>query len=131
MPTLAQAVGQYASRMAIEETSRDWHRGWDVRGAGSALPTEAVVERLLGCVGLTDLLQLQLGQRLSQEPVGQWHRAQWTVTDRGRWCWCGQRLFDDPSYAWSNWLAGQWSALLTVLPAAAPVPGSAPEPVQL
>jgi hypothetical protein len=54
---------------------------------------------------------MQLGQRVSADPVGQWRRAPWTVTDRVSWFWCGQRLFNDPGYDWSAWLAAQWEAL--------------------
>ena len=33
-PTVSQAVAEYAQRMPIEETFRDWHSGWGVRGSG-------------------------------------------------------------------------------------------------
>jgi hypothetical protein len=110
-PTVAQAVAEYAQRMPIEETFRDWHNGWGVRAAVVALPTAAMVDRLIGVVCLTYSLQMLLGQRLSTDPVGQQRRAQWTVTDRVSWFWCGQRLFDDPGYEWSGWLAQQWESL--------------------
>jgi hypothetical protein len=113
-PTVRQAVGEYAQRMPIEETFRDWHHGWGVRTAVSNLPTEAMVERLIGVVCLAYSLQLQLGQRLSREPAGQQRRAQWTVTDRVSWFWCGQRLFADPGYDWRAWVAAQWPALIQV-----------------
>jgi len=109
--TVAQAVAEYAQRMPIEETFRDWHNGWGVRAAVVALPTEAMVDRLIGVVCLTYSLQMHLGQRVSTDPVGQQRRAQWTVTDRVSWFWCGQRLFDDPGYDWSGWLARQWESL--------------------
>jgi hypothetical protein len=110
-PTVAQAVGEYAGRMSIEETFRDWHHHWAVRTAVVELPSEAMVARLIGVVCLTYTLQLQLGQRLSADPVGRQRRAQWTVTDRVSWFWCGQRLFNDPGYHWRGWLAQQWESL--------------------
>ena len=113
-PTVRQAVREYAQRMPIEETFRDWHNGWGVRTAVSRLPTEAMVERLLGVVCLAYSLQLQLGQRLSADPVGRQRRAQWTVTDRVSWFWCGQRLFADPGYNWQAWLTAQWTTLTTL-----------------
>jgi Transposase DDE domain len=121
-PTVRQAVHQYAQRMSIEETFRDWHHGWGVRTAVSGLPTEAMVERLLGVICLAYSLQLQLGQRLSQDPVGQQRRVQWTVSDRVSWFWCGQRLFSDPGFDWHPWLAAQWAILLRPQPAAVPEP---------
>ena len=108
-----QAVREYAQRLSIEETFRDWHHGWGVRTAVSGLPTAAMVERLIGVVCLASSLQLQLGQRLSADPVGRQRRAQWTVTDRVSWFWCGQRLFTDTGYDWRAWLAAQWAALTT------------------
>jgi hypothetical protein len=113
-PTVRQAVREYAQRMPIEETFRDWHHGWSVRAAVSRLPTEAMVERLIGVVCLAYSLQLQLGQRLSCDPVGQQRRAQWTVTDRVSWFWCGQRLLTDSGYDWRAWLAAQWPMLVRV-----------------
>jgi hypothetical protein len=110
-PTVTQAVGEYAGRMSIEETYRDWHHHWAVRAAVVGLPTEAMVARLIGVVCLAYTVQMHLGQRVSVEPSSQQRRAQWTVTDRGSWCWCGQRLFDDPGYDWSGWLAQQWESL--------------------
>jgi len=110
-PTLEQAVAEYAQRMPIEETFRDWHHGWGVRAAVVKLPTAAMVDRLIGVVCLTYILQMHLGQRVSVDPRGQQRRAQWTVTDRVSWFWCGQRLFDDPGYDWSNWLAQQWESV--------------------
>ena len=112
-PTVRQAVREYAHRMSIEETFRDWHHGWGVRAAVSNLPTAAMVERLIGVVCLAYSLQLQLGQRLSRDPIGQQRRVQWTVTDRVSWFWCGQRLFTDAGYDWRAWLAAQWAALTT------------------
>ena len=110
--TVAHAVAEYTQRMAIEETFRDWHSGWGVRQVVVALPTERMVDRLIGMVCLTYGLQMALGQRLSTNPLGQRRRAQWTVTDRVSWFWCGQRLFDDPGYDWRTWLAAQWSVLI-------------------
>jgi hypothetical protein len=49
-PTKTQAVREYAKRMAIEETFRDWHHHWAVRAATMPLPTEAMVARLIGVV---------------------------------------------------------------------------------
>jgi hypothetical protein len=51
-PTLEQAVAEYAQRMSIEETFRDWHSGWGVRMAVVDLPTAAMVDRLIGMVCL-------------------------------------------------------------------------------
>jgi hypothetical protein len=110
-PTLTQAVREYAQRMPIEETFRDWHHGWAVREAVRELPTAAMVDRLIGVVCLAYGLQLQLGQRLSLDPRGQQRRAQWTVTDRVSWFWCGQRLFIDSGYDWQAWLIAQWGTL--------------------
>jgi len=92
-----------------------------------ALPTAAMVDRLIGVVCITYGLQMHLDQRVSADPVGQQRRAQWTVTDRVSWFWCGQRLFDDPGYDWSGWLAQQWERLGWPV-AAAPAP-PVPEPV--
>src|SRR5262245_2049894 len=66
--TVGQAVAAYAQRRPIEETFRDWHSGWGVRAAAVALPTEAMVDRLIGVVCVTDSLQMQLGQRFSADP---------------------------------------------------------------
>jgi hypothetical protein len=126
-PTVVQAVAEYAQRMPIEETFRDWHSGWGVRAAVVALPTAAMVDRLIGVVCLTYSLQMHLGQRLSIDPVGQQRRGQWTVTDRVSWFWCGQRLFNDPGYDWSVWLGAQWASLPT--PQAPTVPEAAPIPM--
>jgi hypothetical protein len=49
-PTVTQAVGEYAGRMAIEEPYRDWHHHWAVRAAVVSLPTEAMVGRWIGGV---------------------------------------------------------------------------------
>ncbi len=123
--TVHEAVTAYAGRMTIEETYRDWHTGWGVRVAAAALPTEGMVERLLGVVCLTYLLQMQLGQRLSADPVGRRRRAQWTVTDRVSWFWCGQHLFQGPGYDWSPWLDQQWATLGTSPPRVLPRPAPA------
>ena len=130
-PTVAQAVAEYAQRMPIEETFRDWHSGWGVRTAVVHLPTATMVDRLIGVVCLTYSLQMHLGQRVSIDPVGQQRRAQWTVTDRVSWFWCGQRLFNDPGYDWSTWLAAQWVALTTSQIFTMPEPVPAPAPVPM
>jgi hypothetical protein len=123
--TVAQAVAEYAGRMSIEEPYRAWHH-WAVRAAVVALPAAAMVARLLGIVGLAYTVQMHRGQRVSADPVGQRRRAQWTVPDRVSWCWCGQRLFDDPGYAWTAWLDQQWESLewpvITAPAMAAPEP---------
>jgi hypothetical protein len=128
--TVEQAVEEYAGRMSIEETYRDWHSGWGVRAAVATLPSEAMVERLLGVVCLTYLLQMQLGQRLSADPAGRRRRAQWTVTDRVSWFWYGQQLFHDPGYDWSPWLDRQWATLGTPPPQVLPPPAPAPAVAQ-
>lgn len=120
-PTAAQAVREYAGRMAIEETYRDWHHHWAVRPAVSNLPTAAMALRLIGVVCLAYTVQMHLGQRVSTDPRAQPRRAQWTVTNRVSWFWCGQRLFADPGYDWSSWLAQQWASLgQSVAPPLAP-----------
>lgn len=121
--TVAQAVAEYAQRMPIEETFRDWHTGWGVRAAVVALPSSGMVDRLIGVVCVAYSLQMHLGQRISSDPIGQQRRAQWTVTDRVSWFWCGQRLFADPGYEWSGWLAQQWDRLElpVTLPPAPPI----------
>ena len=128
--TVQQAVTAYAGRMSIEETYRDWHTGWGVRAAAAALPVEAMVERLIGVVCLTYLLQMQLGQRLSVDPLGQRRRAQWTVTDRVSWFWCGQHLFHDPGYDWTTWLDQQWATLGGAPPRVQPRPQAGPAVAQ-
>ena len=125
-PTVAHAVAEYAQRMSIEETFRDWHSGWGVRQLVVALPTETMVDRLIGVVCLTYSLQMSLGQRLSADPLGQRRRAQWTVTDRVSWFWCGQRLFDDPGYDWRAWLAAQWKGLIDSVSSAINMPAPTP-----
>jgi hypothetical protein len=109
--TVAQAVAEYAGRMSIEETYRDWHHHWAVRAAVVDVPTEAMVARLIGIVCLAYTVQMHLGQRVSADPVGQRRRAPWTVTDRVSWFWCGQRLLNDPGYDWTDWLDQQWESL--------------------
>jgi len=125
-PTVTQAVVEYAGRMSIEETYRDWHHHWAVRTAVVGLPTEAMVTRLIGVVCLAYTVQMHLGQRVSVDPTSQQRRAQWTVTNRVSWFWCGQRLFDDPGYDWSGWLAQQWESLAQLVAAAPATP--VPEP---
>jgi len=110
-PTVTQAVVEYAGRMSIEETYRDWHHHWAVRAAVVGLPTEAMVGRLIGVVCLAYTVQMHLGQRVGVDPRSQQRRAQWTVTDRVSWFWCGHQLFTDPGYDWSGWLAQQWESL--------------------
>ena len=126
-PTVVQAVAEYAGRMAIEATYRDWHHHWAVRTAVVDLPTEAMVTRLIGIVCLAYTVQMHLGQRVSTDPVGQQRRAQWTVTDRVSWFWGGQRLFDDPGYDWIAWLGRQWESL--GWPAGINPAMAAPEPI--
>jgi hypothetical protein len=111
------------------KTFRDWHNGWGVRAAVVTLPIAAMVDRLIGVVCLTYSLQMHLGQRVSVDPIGQQRRAQWTVTDRVSGFWCGQRLFEDPGFDWSGWLARQWESLGQPVAAgqATPVPESALE----
>jgi hypothetical protein len=125
-PTVTHAVAEYAQRMAIEETFRDWHSGWGVRHVAVALPTATMVDRLIGVVCLTYSLQMSVGQRLSADPLGQRRRAQWTVTDRGSWVWCGQRLFDDPGYDWRAWLAAQWKGLIDSVSSVVKMPAPTP-----
>jgi hypothetical protein len=120
-PTVTQAVVEYAGRMSIEETYRDWHHHWAVRAAVVGLPTEAMVGRLIGVVCLAYTVQMHLGQRVGVDPRSQQRRAQWTVTDRISWFWCGQQLFTDPGYDWGGWLAQQWESLRQLV-TTAPVP---------
>lgn len=119
--TVAHAVAEYAQRMPVEETFRDWHTGWGVRAAVVALPTCGMVDRMIGVVCLTYSLQMHLGQRVRTDPCGQQRRVQWTVTDRVSWFWCAQQLFVDPGYAWSEWLAQQWETMEPPVAAATPV----------
>jgi hypothetical protein len=125
--TVAQATMAYAGRMSIEETSRDWPHHWAVRAAVGDMPTEAMVTRVIGGVCWAYTVQMSLGQRVCTDPVGQQRRAQWTVTGRVSWCWCGQRLFADPGDDWRSWLAQQWERLgqPTVVPPVVPVPAPA------
>jgi hypothetical protein len=119
-PTVAQAVAEYAGRMASEATYWDWHHHWAVRAAVGGLPTEAMVARLIGVVCLAYTVQMPRGQRVSVDPLSQQRRGQWTVTDRISWFWCGQRLFTDPGYDWSGWRPQQWESLrqlVTIAPA--------------
>ena len=122
-PTVAQAVAEEARRMAITATCRDWHSGWGVRVAVSDLPTEAMVDRLMGVVCVTYSLPMHLGQRLSEDPLDQQRRGQWTVTDRVSWFWCGPRLFNDPGYDWRAWLAAPWATLSGPQAPVVPAPG--------
>lgn len=102
--------------MSIEEPYRAWHHHWTVCVAVVGWPTEAMVARLMGMVGLADTVQMPLGQRVSPAPVGQQRRAPWTGSDRVRWFWGGQRLWSDSGDAGSCWLGQQWERLR--LPAA-------------
>jgi hypothetical protein len=52
-PTGAHAGAEDPQRRAMEETWRDWHRGWGVRAAVGPRPTATMVERRLGGGGLT------------------------------------------------------------------------------
>jgi hypothetical protein len=108
---VAHAGAAYAQRRSSAEPCRDGHSGWGVRAAVVALPTATMVDRRSGVVCLPSSLQMGLGQRLSADPLGQQRRAQWTVTDRVSWFWCGQQLFKDPGDAWQAWWAAQWGAL--------------------
>lgn len=110
--TLSEAVRQYALRMTIEETFRDWHHGWGLRDAVIGLSSEAEVLRMVGLVSLAYGLQVELGWRLSQSVLGRWRRAQWTVTNRVSLFWCGQQLFQDGGYDWRDWLKTQWTQLI-------------------
>jgi len=125
-PTKTHAVREYAGRMAIEETYRDWHHHWAVRTATVPLPTEAMVTRLIGIVCLAYTLQMLVGYQVSHTPDVQRRRAQWTVTGRISWFWCGQRVFTDPGYDWSAWLAQQWVSLGHLLNPAPASPVSEP-----
>jgi hypothetical protein len=111
-PTVQAAVEQYAARMAIEQTFRDWHHGWGLRAVAAPLPTAEAVRRLVGIVCLAYRLQVELGLRFSQDGQGQRRRAQWTVTDRVSYFWCGQHVLHDPGADWSGWLAAQWDQLI-------------------
>jgi hypothetical protein len=111
-PTGQAAVEQYAARMAIEQTFRDWHHGWGLRAVAAPLPTAEAVRRLVGIVCLAYRLQVELGLRFSQDGQGQRRRAQWTVTDRVSYFWCGQHVIHDPGADWSGWLAAQWDQLI-------------------
>jgi hypothetical protein len=107
------AVEQDAARMAIEQTLREWHHGGGLRAAASALPTAEAVGRMVGIVCLAYRLQIELGVRFSTDAQGQQRRAQWTVTDRVSYFWCGQHVVQDPGADWSTWLSAQWDDLLT------------------
>jgi hypothetical protein len=119
--TVAEAVRQYALRMTIEETFRDWHHGWGVRTALIGLTSEAEVVRMVGLISLAYGLQVELGWLLSQSALGQWRRAQWTVTNRVSLFWCGQQLFQDGGYDWRDWLKAQWAQLIVPLTASEPI----------
>jgi hypothetical protein len=67
-----------------------------------------------------------VGYQVSRSPDAQRRRAQWTVTGRVSWFWCGQRVFTDPGYDWSAWLAQQWGSLGQVPVAAPASPASEP-----
>ena len=124
-PTVSQAVAEYAQRMPIEETFRDWHSGWGVRAAVVDLPTEAMVDRLIGvvcrpivcrCRWVSDSVQTR---RAAAPGAMDGHGS-------GESFWCGQRP-NDPGYDWRGWLAAQWEAL--TLPPASVV--SEPESVPM
>src|SRR5256885_14470488 len=82
-PTVAQAVAEYAQRMPIEETFRDWHNGWGVRAAVVKLPTEIMGDRLIGGGFLADKLQMHLRQRVGGGPRGQHRRGPRAAGGRG------------------------------------------------
>ena len=103
-----EAVGEYAARMTIEQTFRDWHHAWGLRQVASALTEESAVARLVGIVSLAYHLQVAIGVRFSLDPQGQERRLKWTVTNRVSNFWCAQHLFTDPGHDWSSWLAQQW-----------------------
>src|SRR5256886_5022080 len=63
-PTVAQAVAEYAGRMSIEETDRDWIHHWAVRAPVGDLPPPAMVARRIGAVVLAYTVQMHLGQRV-------------------------------------------------------------------
>lgn len=125
--TKTQAVRAYACRMAIEETYRDWHPHGAVRAATVSLPTEAMVTRLIGIVCVAYTLQMLVGYQVSLTPDAQRRHTQWTVTGRISWFWCRQRVFTDPGYDWSAWLAQQWGSLGQLSAPAFAVPVAAPE----
>lgn len=112
-PTVQDAVAQYAARMAIEQTFRDWHHGWGLREAAAALADQTAVARMVGIVCLAYRLHVELGVCFSTDPRGQMRRAQWTVTDRVSFFWCAQQLLADAGADWSTWLAEQWGHLIT------------------
>lgn len=109
--TVELAVAQYAARMGIEQTFRDWHHYWELRQVAMELSSEMAVCRLVGVVSLAYCLQMQLGWRLSQDTVGQRRWQQWTATDRLSLFWAARQVFDDPGYDWRGWLAEQWAHL--------------------
>jgi len=110
--TVRAAVAQYAARMPIEETFRDWHHGWGLRQAAAQLKSERAVSRMVGIVCLAYRLQVELGLRFSTDEQGKARRAQWTVTDRVSYFWCAQHLFHDPGADWTGWLAEQLDHLI-------------------
>jgi hypothetical protein len=75
-------VREYAGRMAIEETFRDWHHPGAVRTATAAWPTEAMVTRLIGTVCLAYTLQLLVGSQVCHTSTAQGRCTHWTVTGR-------------------------------------------------
>ncbi len=111
--SVEETVAQYAARMAIEQTFRDWHHGWGLREAAATLTEETAVVRMVGIVSLAYWLHVELGVRFSADPQGQMRRAQWTVTDRVSFVWCAQQLLTDAGADWSTWLAEQWDHLVT------------------
>ena len=117
---------EYAGRMSIEETFRDWHHHWAVRAAVVDLPTEAMVARLIGVVCVAYTLQMHLGQRVSADPIGQQWRTKFTVNYSISLFWFFHQLFDDRGYDWSGWLAQQWEHLGWPVAAAPATPVSEP-----
>jgi len=103
--TVAQAVGEEAGRLARDEPSRDGPPHGAVHAAVVRVPTAAMVARRSGGVCGASTVQRPRGQRVRGEPRSQPRRAHWTVTDRIRWCGCGQRLGTDLGDDGSGWRA--------------------------
>jgi hypothetical protein len=58
--------------------------------------------------------RFHLDKHISQDAQGKVRRAQWTVTDRVSYFWCGQQFLHDPGADWSEWLAQQWEQLIAL-----------------
>ena len=113
--------------MASEEPFRDWPHPWAGRAAPVSLPTAARVTRLMGIAGIAYSLPMLVGSQVSCPPTAQRRRAQWTVTGRISWFWCGQHVFTDPGYDWSTWLTQPWVSLELQSPPTLAVPHAEPE----